>query len=87
MLQVYYDRLFLPQNGKLPSQFIKSVNKNSPDTEAHSFTQQPKPTWHIFNFLGKIRNVLPDEKCVWTKSKHFRFLFFFLSLNKDDFDE
>ena len=64
MLQVYYDRLFLPQNWKLPSQFIKSVDKNSAHTKTDLFTEQLKPTQQIFNFPNKIRNVLLHEKCV-----------------------
>ena len=64
MLQVYYDRLFLPQNWKPPSQFIKSLDKNSAHTKADSFTEQPKPTQQIFNFPNKIRNVLLHEKYV-----------------------
>lgn len=64
MLRVYDDRLFLPQNWKLPSQFIKSVDKNSAHTKADSFTKQPKPTQQIFNFPNKIRKVLLHEKYV-----------------------
>lgn len=75
MLRVYDDRLFLPQNWKLPSQFIKSVDKNSAHTKADSFTKQPKPSQQIFNFPNKIRNVLLHEN-MCNKSKHvFNFYF------------
>lgn len=87
MLQVYYDRLVLPQTWKLPSQFIRSVNKNSTHTEVDSFTKQLKPTRHRFIFPNKIRNVLLHEKCLSNKSKYIYFLIFLVSLNEHDSDE
>lgn len=85
MLQVYYDRLFLPQNWKLPSQFLKYINKKQ---FSHWNRLIYRATWCIFSFPNKIRNVQLHDKCVcYNKSKHFWFLFFLLNLNEDEFDE
>lgn len=87
MLQVYDDRLFLPQNWKLPSQFIKSVNKNSPHTEVDSFTENPSLP-HIYS-ISQIKS----EMSCYMRSIHILrenaldFYFLLLNFNKDDFDE
>lgn len=86
MLQVYDDRLFLPQKWKLPKPVYKKkpVNKNSLHTEVHSFTEQPNLPNVCSIFQIKSEMLFFVIKYVYNKENYFRILtwsFLYIKIN------